>query len=183
MPSAKRASARFPLSAPKQRKPRPRRSTRPRTASVQLTPNHVSGYVNRMRIMEIPGFPGAKIQLTDLGWLIKVRVTKDLIFWPDQAVPPVGYMAWANAPELREHWLNAHRCDDQAAIKALAAKLKIIQQHWARVADIVHLHYDLARGQHQKRRGGASVGKAIALIDAKAKSKGTGAAKLWEIWK
>jgi len=35
-----------------------------------------------MRIMEIPSFPGSKIQLTDWGWLIKIRVTKDLIFWP-----------------------------------------------------------------------------------------------------
>jgi hypothetical protein len=77
-----------------------------------------------MRIMEIRGFPGSKIQLTDLGWLIKIRLTKDLILWPDQAVPLVGYMAWPNAAEVRERWLNAHRCDDQAAIKALAAKLK-----------------------------------------------------------
>ncbi len=91
-------------------------------------------------------------------------------------------MAWPNAVEARERWLNAHRCNDQSAINALATRLKIIQQHWARVADI-HLHYDLAQGQHQKRRGGASIGKAIALIDAKARSKGTGAAKLWEIWK
>jgi hypothetical protein len=37
-------------------------------------------------------------------------------------------------------------------------------------------------GGHQQRRGGASVGKAISLIDANAKSKGTGKAKLWEIW-
>jgi len=136
-----------------------------------------------MRIMEIPGFSGSKIQFTDLGWLIKIRLTKDLILWPDQAVPLVGYMAWPNAAEVRERWLTAHRCDDQATIIALAAKLKVIQQHWARVADIVHLHYDLSQGQHQRRRGGASVGKAIALIDANAKSKGTGAAKLWEIWK
>jgi hypothetical protein len=33
------------------------------------------------------------------------------------------------------------------------------------------------------RRGGSSVGKAISLIDANAKTKGTGTAKLWEIWK
>ena len=46
----------------------------------------------------------------------------------------------------------------------------------------MHLHLDLAHGGHQERRGGASLGKAIALIDAKAKSKGTGKAKLWEIW-
>jgi hypothetical protein len=69
------------------------------------------------------------------------------------------------------------------AIKLGMHGFKIIQQHWARVAEIVHKHFDLAQGQHQKHRGGASVGKAIALIDANAKSKGTGAAKLWEIWK
>src|SRR5262245_78255 len=53
----------------------------------------------------------------------------------------------------------------------------------SRRSDIVHHHFDFDRGQHQKTRGGASVGKAIALIDAIAKSKGTGAAKLWDIWK
>jgi hypothetical protein len=83
--------------------------------------------------MVIRGFPGSKIQLTDLGWLVKNRVTKNLVLWPDQGV-------------------------------------------------IVHLHYDLTEGRHQQR-GGASVGKSIALIDAKGRSKGTGAAKLWEIWK
>jgi hypothetical protein len=152
-------------------------------AALQLSPTHVSGYVNRMRVMAIRGFPGSKMKLTDLGWLIKVRVTKDLVHWPDQGLPLVGYMAWPNAAEARERWLNAHRCDDRGAIDALAKKLKIVQQHWARVADVVHLHYDLTQGHHQQRRGGASVGKAIALIDANARSKGTGAAKLWEIWK
>jgi hypothetical protein len=61
-------------------------------------------------------------------------------------------------------------------------ELKLIQQHWARVADIVHLHWDLFHGGHQRRRGGASVAKAIAIIAANAKTKGTGAAKLWQIW-
>jgi hypothetical protein len=135
-----------------------------------------------MRNMEIRGFPGAKVRLTDLGWLTKVRLTNELILWPDQAVPLVGYMAWPNEAKMRARWLNAHRSDDQGAINALAKKLKIIQQHWARVADIVHLHHDLAQGSHQQRRGGSSVGKAIALIDVKARTKGTGAAKLWEIW-
>jgi hypothetical protein len=89
-----------------------------------------------MRIMEIRGFPGSKIQLTDLGWLIKIRLTKDLILWPDQAVPLVGYMAWPNAAEVRERWLNAHRCDDRAAIKALAGKLKIVQHNIGHASQI-----------------------------------------------
>src|SRR5262245_45389006 len=99
------------------------------------------------------------------------------------AVPLVGYMAWPNDPIMRERWLEAHQCNDQPAINGLMRRLKVIQQHCARVADIVHRHYDLAHGQHLERRGGASVSKAIALIEAEAKSKGTGRAKLWEIWK
>lgn len=37
-------------------------------------------------------------------------------------------------------------------------------------------------GQQQERRGGPSIGKAITLVDATAKSRGTGAANLWRLW-
>jgi hypothetical protein len=132
--------------------------------------------------MQIRPFPGVQMQIADLGLLIKERLFRDLALWPDQAVPLVGYMAWPNDAIIRERWLEAHRCNDDRTISDLAQGLTIIQQHWARVADIVHLHYDLVHGLHQERRGGASVGKAISLIDANATTKGTGAAKLWEIW-
>jgi len=92
-------------------------------------------------------------------------------------------MAWPGNPAMRERWLEADQCNDQSTIKEFTLGLKIIQQHWARVADIVHLHQDLVHGGHQQRRGRASVGKAISLIAEKAKAKGTGAAKLWEIWR
>jgi hypothetical protein len=145
--------------------------------------NHHSCYVNRMRTMQIRPFPGSKIQITDLGFLIKERLIHDRVLWPDQALPLVGYMAWPNDSALRQRWLEAHRRNDQSTIKELTPGLKIIQQHWARIADIVHLHMDLAHGGHQRRRGGPSLAKSISLIAAKAKSKGTGTAKLWEIWK
>jgi hypothetical protein len=135
-----------------------------------------------MRTMQIRRFPGAQMQIADLGLLIKERLIRDLVVWPDQAVPLVGYMSWPNDPIMRERWLEAHRRDDPSAISDLAQGLTLIEQHWARVADIVHLHYDLVRGRHQERRGGASVGKAISLINANARSKGTATAKLWEIW-
>jgi hypothetical protein len=51
-----------------------------------------------------------------------------------------------------------------------------------RVADVLHLHSDLISGKHQARRGGPSIGKAITLAEANAKSRGTGAANLWKIW-
>jgi hypothetical protein len=137
-----------------------------------------------MRAMQIPGFPGSGIQITDTESLIKPRLIGDVMLRPDQAVPLVGYMAWPNDAAARSKWLDAHLpCIDQPAIGVLATRFKIIQQHWARIADIVHLHHDLVQGGHQKGRGGASVGKAISLINANAKSKGTGTAKLWEIWK
>ncbi len=137
-----------------------------------------------MRTMQIRRFPGAKIQITDLEFLIKQRLIGGLVVWPDQAQPLVGYMVWPNDAAARSRWLDAHRRRiGEPATSVFAHRLKIIQQHWARVADIVHLHYDLDQGRHQERRGGASVGKAISLINTNANSKGTGAAKLWEIWK
>ena len=140
-------------------------------------------YVERMRTMQIDRFPGEKIEITDLGPLIIERLTDERVVWPQQAVPLVGYMAWPNDAAARGSWLLAHQDNDQPAPSELTRKLKIIQQHWARVADIVHLYFDLVKGRHQERRGGASVGKAISLIKANAKSKGTGTAKLWEVWK
>jgi hypothetical protein len=135
-----------------------------------------------MRAMEIRPFPGAKTLITDPASMITQRLMCDMVLWPAQAVPLLGYMAWPNDPVMFERWLEAHRRDDPSAIGELAQGLTLVEQHWERVADIVHLHYDLAHGRHLQRRGGASLGKSIALIDARARSKGTGAAKLWQIW-
>jgi hypothetical protein len=140
-------------------------------------------YVDHMRTMKIRPFPGSKTQITDLEFLIKTRLTNDLVLWPDQAVALVGYMAWPNDPVMRQRWLEAHQHNDQSTINELSRGLNLIQRHWVGVADIVRQHYALAHGGHQKRRGGPSIGKAIYLVAQKAKAKGTGTAKLWEIWK
>ena len=50
------------------------------------------------------------------------------------------------------------------------------------MADVFHLHCDLIAGRHQARRGGPSIGKAITLAQANAKSRGTKASNLWKIW-
>jgi hypothetical protein len=134
--------------------------------------------------MRIPPFARARRKITDLGSIIKRRLRGERVIWPDQAVRLVGYMAWPNSVTARRRWLAAH-CSpiDQPAIKRLTGRLKIVQQHWARVADIVHMHNDLTHGKHQKARGGSSLGKAIYLVAGTAKSKGTRASKLWELWK
>jgi hypothetical protein len=132
--------------------------------------------------MEIKPFPAPKREITDIGSLIKDRLTRGLILWPEQAASVVGHMVWPDDLLRRIKWIENHRRNDEEAINLGAHGLKIVQQHWARVADIVHLHRDLAQGGHQKVRSGASVGKAISLISARAKSKGTGTAQLWKIW-
>jgi hypothetical protein len=132
--------------------------------------------------MDIGAFPGPKREISDLESLIRDRLVKGLVRWPHQAASVVGYMVWPNDLLERNRWIANHRRNDQEAIHLGVHGFKIVQQHWARIADIVHLHHDLLHGGHQKARGGSSVGKAISLINANAKSKGTGAAKLWEIW-
>jgi hypothetical protein len=110
--------------------------------------------------MQIRRFPGAKIQIADLEFLIKQRLIGGLVVWPDQAQPLVGYMVWPNDAAARSRWLDAHRRRiGEPATSVFARRLKIIQQHWARVADIVHLHYDLDQGRHQERRGGRASGR------------------------
>jgi hypothetical protein len=79
--------------------------------------------------------------------------------------------------DLISHWATT-----AVSPSIFLSELKLIQQHWARTADILHLHYDLAQGKHQGARGGPSVGKAIHLIAENARTKGTGRSKLWEIW-
>lgn len=61
-------------------------------------------------------------------------------------------------------------------------KLSQIQADWSKVADIFHHYCDLIEGGHQERRGGPSIGKAITLVAANAKSRGTGEANLWKLW-
>jgi hypothetical protein len=70
----------------------------------------------------------------------------------------------------------------QFASAALHDEIGRTQIRWGRVADILHLHYDMSTGKHMTRRGGASIRKVIDLIAAQSRIKGRSAANLWEIW-
>ena len=50
-----------------------------------------------MRIMEIPGFRD-HIEFSDLDNLYKFRLSQDVVLWPEQAIPLLGYMCWPNDP-------------------------------------------------------------------------------------
>lgn len=134
-----------------------------------------------MREMQIPPFP-RKFENPDLGNLLMTRLSQKVVLWPDQAIPLAGYMCYPNKPTAREELLGTLKRWSEGS-ETVPPHLGRIQHEWLRVADVLHHFSDLIDGQHQKRRGGPSIGKAIALVEGKAKSRGTKAAKLWQRWK
>jgi hypothetical protein len=137
-----------------------------------------------MRVMEIPAFP-PKIEITDLDKFYRARLSQTVVFWPQQAIPLLGYMCHPNDPEAcdalrRTLWSWSSGSD--AGPPAVPEGLDRIENAWLRVADIFHVYCDLVEGQHQARRGGPSIGKAITLVAATAKSLGTGTSTLWKNW-
>jgi hypothetical protein len=137
-----------------------------------------------MRVMEIPGFL-RKIEIPDLHNFIRTRLSQTVVMWPEQAIPLLGYRCYPNDEEAREDFVLTLRSWPEASEDEppmIPAKLNRIQQDWLRVADVLHRLCDLAEGRHQARRGGPSVGKAITLVEAIAKSRGTSVASLWKNW-
>jgi hypothetical protein len=152
-----------------------------------LVANQAAGGHERdleMRVMEIPGFP-QKIEIPDLDNFYRARLSQTVVMWPQQAIPLLGYMCYPNDPAARDalqrtmwRWPSG----SEAAPPTVPKGLGRIQNDWLRVADIFHLHRDLVEGQHQARRGGPSIGKAITLVSANDRSLGTGTATLWKNW-
>jgi hypothetical protein len=134
-----------------------------------------------MRVMQIPGFP-QKIEIRDLDRLFAARLGSPVVMWPEQTIPLLGYMCYPNNPEARDGLQRTIRSWAKESEATQPKRLGRIQNDWQHVADIFHLHCDLIEGQHQARRGGPSIGKAITLAEANTKSRGTGAATLWKNW-
>jgi hypothetical protein len=94
-------------------------------------------------------------------------------------------MCFPNNKEKREDLIQALRSwptETEPDRAVIPRDLGRIQHEWLRVADIVHLHWDLIAGEHQSRRGGPSIGKAITLAQANIQSRGASAASLWQYW-
>lgn len=134
-----------------------------------------------MRFMAIPPFP-RMIKVPDFEFFVRSRLSQEVVYWPQQAIPLVGYMGWPNDPVARAAAKKILRGWSKGAEVPLPG-LRRIQSDWTRVADICSLHYDLHAGGHQVRRGGSSIAKAIALANANSSSRGLGIANLWRCWK
>ncbi len=134
-----------------------------------------------MWFMASPPFP-RMIKLPDFEFFVRSRLSQEVVYWPQQAIPLVGYMGWPNDPVARAAAKKILRGWSKGAEVPLPG-LRRIQSDWTRVADICSLHYDLHAGGHQVRRGGSSIAKAIALANANSSSRGLGIANLWRCWK
>jgi hypothetical protein len=134
-----------------------------------------------MRVMEILRFP-QKIEITDLDHCYRPRLNQAEVFFPEQAIPLLGYMCYPNDPQARDALWRALWSWSRSEAPVMPEGLRRIEKDWPRVADIFHCYCDLVKGQHQARRGGPSIGKAITLVAEIATSVGTGAATLWKAW-
>ncbi len=136
-----------------------------------------------MRFMNIPAFTDSS-EITDLRIFYESRLASGRSAAGSAGIPLLGYMGWPNDPTERKNALAVtQEWFEYGEIGPLTPALTTIQQRWARVADIVHLHQDIANEGHQEKRGGTSVSKAIHLLSKNSKSKGTGEAQLWKSWK
>src|SRR5262249_53719130 len=135
-----------------------------------------------MRVMDIPPFPH-RVEIFDLEYLYRTRLTQKPDLRAEVGIALLEYMGWPNDSAAREQATAIlRRWAHQSGHSVLPKRIGIIQQQWARVADIVSFHYDLRCGGHLEARGGSSVGQSIFLFCKLAQRKGTGKANLWKIW-
>ena len=53
-----------------------------------------------MRVMEIPRFPRT-IEIPDIDYFLRSRLSRTTVMWPDQAIPLLAYMCFPNDQEER----------------------------------------------------------------------------------
>src|SRR4051794_35485934 len=105
-----------------------------------------------MRFINIPAFSEGT-EITDLTSFYKSRLAGGRSAPCKGGILLLGYMVWPNDTIKRENavaviqeWLH------HGEPGPLPLGLRTAQQHWARVADIIHLHHDIATGGHQEIR-------------------------------
>ena len=111
-----------------------------------------------MRTMSIPPF-SERVEIADIGAFTNARLAKKFNL-SQQAL--AGYMLYPADEDARASF--------EAALGSVPDPLRLnlkgmsrIQYRWLRVADVLHLYYDMAVGGHQSRRGGPTISKAVHL--------------------
>ena len=133
-----------------------------------------------VRVMEIQPFERTVV-IDDLESFVVRRLHQPLPWRANQGAALVSYMLEPNdapARALREATLGLW-CTHNVTPPT---RLPRVQLEWLLVADVFNLHVDLTAGEHQERRGGPSVGKAVHVANALIERRGASAANLWRAW-
>src|SRR4051794_28158363 len=107
-----------------------------------------------MRAMDVPPFP-RQINIADLEYFLRTRLSETAVLWSDQAIKLLGYMCHPNDDAARETLMGVlRRWPDHSGseMPPIPDRLGRIQGDWLKVADIFHLYCDLIEGRHQERR-------------------------------
>jgi hypothetical protein len=130
--------------------------------------------------MDIPPF-SSLIGIKDFEQLMRVRLSQQVFPFREQACRLVSYMVYPNDVEERSRLLETARNWPNVTDTG-PLDFGQVQVGWGRVADIFNVHHDLTEGGHQKRRGGASIGKAKAVISKTRLTRGRSEAIQSESW-
>ena len=133
-----------------------------------------------MRTISIPPF-SERVEIADIGAFTNARLAKKFNL-SQQALALAGYMLYPANEDARASF--------EAALGSVPDPLRLnlkgmnrIQYRWLRVADVLHLYYDMAVGGHQLRRGGPTISKAVHLAAQNTKALGTSEPTFWSAWK
>jgi hypothetical protein len=133
-----------------------------------------------MRTMNIPPFP-ARIEIADIESLTNERLAEEFRL-SEQGSALAGYLFYPGSEVARDSFQSAI-CTVSDPLRLNVRGMSRIKYRWLRAADVFHLYYDLARGGHQSRRGGATISKAVHLAAKNTKSLGTSEPTFWSAWK
>jgi hypothetical protein len=133
-----------------------------------------------MRAMSIPPFP-ARVEVADIAAFTNARLAGGFKS-SEQGSALAGYMFYPASEALRASFGSALRSYPDP-LRLNLKGMRRIQYRWLRVTDVFHLHYDMATGGHQARRGGPTISKAVHLAAKNTKSLGTSEPTFWSAWK
>jgi hypothetical protein len=133
-----------------------------------------------MRTMNIPPFPD-RVEIPDIAAFTNARLSETFSL-SQQAVALAEYLLYPAEEEARVSFGSALRASPDP-LRLNLKGMQRIQNRWLRVADVLHLYYDMSVGAHQARRGGATISKAVHLAAKNTKSLGTSEPTFWNAWK
>jgi hypothetical protein len=133
-----------------------------------------------MRTMSIPPFPD-RVEIADIAALTNARLVEEFKL-SEQGSALAGYMLYPASEDLRTSFETALRASPDP-LRLNLKGMRRTQYRWLRVADVLHLYYDMAIGSHQLRRGGATISKAVHLAAKNTKSLSTSEPTFWSAWK